>query len=209
MSNGNHHSEEAQTTKTEDKYKYYARLDEYEELRMTPFGKMKLSVVPEGLIYSTYNYFKTQGRIPSYDKFLDACLKNAELADIELKPRWRKFFEACTVKAIDTKGRTHFPPKPQGLPDKKPDRTPQEIEDDFWRIERYKINAGKEPMRILGDPQNPYRLSMKELPERKHEELFILYMNAYPKDADKENPLEPSYKDLEAYITYVEALLKD
>lgn len=190
---------------TEGKYSYFARLDEYKELNMTSFGKMKLSVIPEGVIYSTYNYFKTQDRFPSYDKFFDSCMMHAKTADIDMKPRWCRFYDACTLKAIDPKSPTSLT-----VPFVEEPRTfnIKEVEEEFWKVEKYKLtSAGSKVMEKIGDPQNPYRMQMMQSADSIEEPgLFKLYLLAYPKTNPRINPLEPSLKNLEAYEVYKAAL---
>jgi hypothetical protein len=193
---------------TEGKYSYFARLDEYKELNMTSFGKMKLSVIPEGVIYSTYNYFKTQERFPSYDKFFDSCIMHAKTADIDMKPRWCRFYDACQLKAIDPKSPTSL-----AVPFTEEPRTfnIKEVEEEFWRVEKYKLtSAGSKVMEKIGDPQNPYRVQMMQIAEHLEEPgLFKLYLLAYPKTNPRINPLEPSLKNLEDYEVYTSALQKE
>jgi len=195
---------------TNGKYSYFARLDDYKELNMTPFGKMKLSVIPEGVIYSTYNYFKTQTIFPSYDKFFDSCLMHTREADIDMKPRWRRFYDVCKLKAIDS----NSPPSlPSAFTDGPRVFSSEKIEEEFWRVEKYKLTPkGIKVMEKIGDPQNPYRTQMmeicdREIPDLTNKELFDLYLFAYPKTNPNVNPMEPSFKNLIAYEAYIEQLL--
>ena len=190
---------------TEGKYSYFARLDEYKELNMTSFGKMKLSVIPEGVIYSTYNYFKTQAKFPPYDKFFDSCIMHAKTADIDMKPRWCRFYDACQLKAIDPKSPTSLT-----VPFVEEPRTfnIKEVEEEFWKVEKYKLTPeGSKIMEKIGDPQNPYRMQMMQVAEHLEQPgLFKLYMLAYPLTNPKINPLAPSLKNPEAYEVYMQAL---
>jgi len=190
---------------TEGKYSYFARLDEYKELNMTSFGKMKLSVIPEGVIYSTYNYFKTQAKFPSYDKFFDSCIMHAKTADIDMKPRWCRFYDACQLKAIDPKAPTSLT-----VPFVEEPRTfnIEKIEEEFWKVEKHKITPeGSKIMEKIGDPQNPYRMQMMQVADSiENAGLFKLYMLAYPITNPKINPLAPSLKNPEEYKVYTQAL---
>ncbi len=200
---------------TDGKYSYFSRLDDYTELSMTPFGKMKLSVIPEGVIYSTYNYFKTQSKFPLYEAFFDSCIQHTKTADIDMKPRWRKFYDACQLNAIDTKS---SPSLAKTRTVDIPQFSPEEIEESFWRVEKYKVSpAGIAPMERLGDPQNPYRRQMMEFASRpdgsgQHQELFALYLKAYPQtnraieEAQSFDPLQKSLRNEDEYIPYREAL---
>ncbi len=189
---------------TDGKYSYFSRLDDYTELSMTAFGKMKLSVIPEGVIYSTYNYFKMQDRFPSYEKFFDSCIMHTKEADIDMKPRWHRFYDACKKHAIDTQS---LPSLPTAFTQEQRILNTVQIEEEFWRVEKYKLTPkGKEVMEKIGDPHNPYRTQIMGIPDITNKGLFKLYMLAYPKSNPSTNPMEPTFKDMTAYASYLEAL---
>ena len=193
---------------TEGKFTYFARLDDFIELNMNGFGKMKLSVVPEGVIYSTYAYFKQQDRFPTYDKFFDSCLMHTKEADIDMKPRWRRFYDACQKHAIDTKTPPCLPPAFTAAKSAPGSRilSDKEVEEEFWKIEKYKLTPhGSKIMERIGDPHNCYRTQMQEIPVT-NKGLFELYMLAYPKSNPNINPMEPSFKNMTAHASYLEAL---
>ena len=187
------------------KYSYYARLDEYTELNMSPFGKMKLSVIPEGVIYSTYNYLKSKGKIPKYELFLESCIQHAKLAGVDLRPRWNRFYRACTLRAIDPENTPTTVVHEYVLERKEQ----EDVEEGFWKIELHKLTPeGQKVMERLGDPHNPFRRRMLELETRRNEELIKLYLEAYPICLGREplSPLDSGVKNQEAYEIYKEAL---
>jgi hypothetical protein len=175
---------------------YYPSLDAITELHMTTFGKMKLSVIPEGVSMAVYNYFKSAAKFPSYDEFFEYCIHQCETMKHDLKPRYDRFYKACEKYKIDPNGITTFtnqkiePPTPS-----------EDIEDEFWKIERHKLTPdGIAAMYANGEILNPYRQRMIEIGCYKHDTLFNLYIQAYP-DCHK-------VKDFESHKVYLNALLR-
>lgn len=175
---------------------YYPSLDAFTELRMTTFGKMKLSVIPEGVSMAVYNYFKSSPKFPSYDEFFDYCVHQCETMKHDLKSRFERFHRACEKYKIDPHGVTTFPEQPlkEIIPE-------EDIEDEFWKIERHKLTPdGIAAMYANGEILNPYRKRMIGLGCYKHDILFNLYIQAYP-DSHK-------VKDFESHKIYLNALLR-
>lgn len=153
---------------------------------MTPFGMMKLSIIPEGIIVAVYNYHlhKTskQGlKFPTYERFFESCIKYAQNENVELKSRWSRFYDACKQRAIDPQTtRTHLPPEVP-IP-----KQHQDTEEDFWYVERDVVSR-PDKWRTLGYIRNPWQKWMQANPH-KHTHLFQLYLDAhldtYP-DPDK------------------------
>lgn len=167
---------------------YYKSLDEFKQLNMTTFGKMKLSIIPEGVSMAVYNYFQSSPEFPSYDEFFEYCIHQCETMKHDLKPRYDAFYKACEKYGIDPKGVTHFI---------KVDT--EDIEAEFWKIERTKLTPdGIAAMYFNGEILNPYRKRMLELGCHSNEKLFTLYIQAYPTDH--------KVKDYESHRSYLNAL---
>lgn len=167
---------------------YYKSLDEFKELHMTTFGKMKLSIIPEGVSMAVYNYFKSCEEFPSYDKFFEYCIHQCETMKHDLKPRYEAFYKACEKYSIDPNSVTHF--------------VKVDIEDteaEFWKIEKTKLTPdGIAAMYANGEILNPYRKKMLELGCHSNEKLFTIYIQAYPTDH--------KVKDYESHKSYLNAL---
>ena len=168
---------------------YYKSLDEFTELNMTTFGKMKLSIIPEGVSMAVYNYFKTSPEFPLYDKFFEYCLYQCENMKHDLKPRYDAFYKACEKYSLNPNAETHFPkPIPK-----------EDTESEFWKIEKTKLTPdGIAAMYANGEIINPYRKKMLELGCHRNEKLFTLYIQAYPTDH--------RVKDYESHKSYLNAL---
>jgi hypothetical protein len=168
---------------------YYPSLDEFKELHMTTFGKMKLSVIPEGVSMAVYNYFKACSEFPDYDKFFDYCIQQCQTIKHDLKPRYDAFYKACEKYSLDPNSTTHFPKQPHK----------EDIETEFWKIEKTKLTPdGIAAMYANGEIMNPFRKTMLNLGCYKNEKLFTLYIQAYPKDH--------KVKDYESHKSYLNAL---
>lgn len=166
---------------------YYKSLDEFHELNMTTFGKMKLSIIPEGVSMAVYNYFKSSPEFPSYDKFFEYCVHQCETMKYDLKPRFDAFQKACEKYSLDPLLATHFL------------RTQDDTEAEFWKIEKTKLTPdGIAAMYANGEIINPYRKRMLELGCHRNEKLFTIYIQAYPNDH--------RVKDYESHKSYLNAL---
>lgn len=170
--------------------KYYSpHLDEFHELNMTTFGKMKLSVIPEGVSIAVYNYFKSCAEFPPYDKFFEYCLYQCSSINYDLKSRYDAFYKLCKEHNLDANSPTHFPKK-----------SPEEnVELEFWKIEKTKLTPdGIAAMYANGEILNPYRKAMLNIGAYKNEKLFTIYIQAYPNDHN--------VKDYESHKSYLNAL---
>jgi hypothetical protein len=181
-----------------EKGHYYPSLDEFTELHMTTFGKMKLSVIPEGVSMAVYNYFKSSTKFPSYEEFFEYCIHQCETTKHDLKPRYDRFYKACEKYKIDPNGVTTLPNQKI---EPSEDKASLDIEDEFWKIERHKLTPdGIAGMYANGEILNPYRKRMICLGCYKHDTLFNLYIQAYP-DSKK-------VKDFESHRAYLNVLLR-
>lgn len=176
----------------EDLKTYYKSLDNYVKLCMTTFGKIKLSVIPEGISFVVYNYFKEQKKIPSYDDFFKSCVHQCETLKLDLKPRFEAFYALCKKHNIDPhKTTTSYIPT---IPEDKP----VDVQTEFWKIERAKLTpSGIASAVINGYINNPYRNAIVSLADQEHPELLKLYCVAYPDARSASN----EYEALKNYLT--------
>ncbi len=154
----------------EDLKTYYRSLDNYVKLCMTTFGKIKLSVIPEGVSFAVYNYFKEQPKMPSYDDFFKSCVHQCETLKVDLKPRFDAFHALCKKHNIDShKTATSYIPII-------PDDAPVDAEAEFWKIEKAKLTPSGIASSVLnGYINNPYRNAVLALSDHVYPELLKLY----------------------------------
>lgn len=159
----------------EDLKTYYRSLDNYVKLCMTTFGKIKLSVIPEGISFSVYNYFKDQPKMPSYDDFFKSCEHQCQTLKVDLKPRFEAFHALCKKHNIDhyKTATTYIPIIPQD--------EEKDVEAEFWKIERSKLTpSGIASSFINGYTPNPYRNYVLSLKEQQYPDLLKLYCIVHP-----------------------------
>ncbi len=172
---------------------YYPALDNYIKLYMTTFGKIKLSIIPEGTSYTVYHYFKNQHKMPSYDEFFNSCVQQCQQSKIDLAERFERFKEFCKKHNIDqTKTPTTFVPQIT-------QECEHNVEEEFWIVERAKLNpAGIAAAYAYGYQPNPYRKRMIELKKYKHPELFKAYITVH----------EASDNAIKSYDTHKDYLIQ-
>lgn len=160
------------------KYPYSPFIDELVELkqlRMSAFGKMKLSVIPEGVVKSLYNYYIQQGsNLPHNERFFQECLDICKRENVCLKSRWTRFYDACDKRKINAKKELcTVAQQPKEI-----DITPRAEEDEtgFWRVE---LAWAENPRGYwaLGCPKNPFEDKVNPETTR-HKMLFALYLQA-------------------------------
>lgn len=159
----------------------------FTKLNLSPFGRMKLSLIPEGILYSVYKHFSNNDQpFPTFSKFFDHCLTQCKSAKIDMKSRWRRFFNVCKDLHINIEKElpTVIPSSPETIMPQRPKLTSFEIEQEFWKSELHKITPlGKHAMQKLGDPHSPFRNQMIDLHQHNlvaEIRLFNLYLEAYP-----------------------------
>lgn len=177
----------AEQPEAQSKYSYYPRLDGFVLLRATPFGKMKLSIIPEGVLFSCYNHFlkkQQEGSSPKqqaidYHTFFEFCVQKCKEVPIPLGPRWRRFFEACRERGIDAKKE----PCVQGVRPKAyvpPEREEEDPEEGFWTCEKHTLSEQyAQAVSLIGHLPNPYRKHLEENPPTQQPKLFKLYQAAH------------------------------
>ena len=159
----------------EELKKYYPSLDNYVKLCMTTYGKIKLSVIPEGVSFSVYNYYRNQPKMPSYDDFFKSCIHQCETQKIELDKRFDAFYSLCKKHNIDTHrtATTYIPQIPES--------ETLDVEKEFWKIEQAKLTpTGIASAYKHGYHPNPYRKAMFALKKHEYYDLFSLYVKVHP-----------------------------
>lgn len=175
------------------KDKYYPNLDTYTKLSMTTFGKIKLSVIPEGVSFAVYNYFIKQDKMPSYDQFFDSCVHQCRTQNIELERRFEAFYELCRKHNVDhTVTATSYIPIV-------PTTSHLDVEDEFWKVERFKLTPdGIAALTVNRYIVNAFKNQMLALEKHKYADLFALYI-AFDKDYESTkkylNALHNTFKE--------------
>ena len=152
------------------KDKYYPSLDALTKLSMTTFGKIKLSIIPEGVTHAVYNYFKSSEKFPSYDDFFNSCVHQCKTQKLEIQSRFDAFYEFCKKHNLDHQNTptSYIPiiPEAQAI----------DIEAEFWKTEKFKLTPdGIACIYKNGDVLNPFKNKMIALTHHKHPKLFALY----------------------------------
>lgn len=182
-----------------EEHKYYPILDNYIKLYMTPFGKIKLSIIPENISLPVYNYFKTQEKMPTFDQFFKACVHQCETHQIDLKPYFEKFYALCKKHNINPNSTavTFIPQVPEDQD--------VDVEEEFWKIEASKISpAGIASAFTNGYLPNPFRNKILALNKHKHPKLLSLYIKVH-EDSDTKVKDYDSHKN---YLTELSVTFK-
>ena len=152
-----------------DKF-YYLSFDSLERLHLTTFGKIKLSIFPEGVVLATYNYFKSNPKFPPYEDFFDSCIHQCRIQKIDLKDRFAAFENLCKKHNLNKSSPTqHNITEPD-----------VDIETEFWKTECFKLTPnGIACIYQNRDVLNNYRNQMIDLSNKRYSDLFKLYLD-YP-----------------------------
>lgn len=136
---------------------------------MTPFGKMKLSLMPERIIHKVWN--ANEGDL-TFDELFESCVIACKEENIDLRSNWSRFYDACKSRKIFwNKEATSFKVPVASTFVSRP--VEQATEEDFWKVElAYLTNpaAGK-----MLNFHNPYAHAM-DLATTQYPELYCYYL---------------------------------
>lgn len=139
-------------------------------MKMTPFGKMRLSLFPERIIFEEWT--NVDQKSITYDEFFQSCVDACQDKKIDLRSNWSRFYDACKSRKIFwTKEPTIFVTPKQT--DFKTRELPTSTEDDFWRVELgYLDNPASAELLNF---HNPYAHVM-DLATTRYPELYCYYL---------------------------------
>ena len=159
-----------------DKFPCYESFKKLDLLPLTPFGRMKLSVIPEGVVTTIYNYFKNEQKVPKFETFFQVCIQHCKSMDIDLSKRFGRFYEVCRQRGYD-------PNKIPVCTQKSTVVQTRDIEayseDDFWKVELDVLNQ-PEKWETVGYTPNPWARIMRTLEVYKYPLLYGYYLDAHP-----------------------------